>query len=179
MGSEEMGNYIGWDPTLNQAPTDATMPAWKKPVAQSHINGIGVQEAGTSKAGYPDYVLYYAPATLKQSAIIEIKTFWSYREQLVRSMFSEALTDSNQGLARLTQLPDNELIPGHGGGYFDWRNSKPDANILKQVSQTIWNKSKRFEIIYQQLLYRSGESSSSSMSDGAFGQMEKLYLRLS
>lgn len=134
-----MHNRVQWTYNYpvghNGPPTDATMPVWKMPVSKSHKDADG---GGPSKAGYPDFVLYYAPAKGKHSAIAEIKTFWSYKIQEVINIFRQGiLTNDRRGHAEFPELPVHLEIPGEDGGYFDWRNTLDSADIVKQVSLEI------------------------------------------
>lgn len=122
---------------LPPEPSDATMPVWKKPVSASHRGRT--QEGEGSRAGLPDFLLYYGRGRMQQSVIFEIKTFWSYRSYHVARMFREALSNNNRGanISSVGLLPHHATIPGIGGGYFDWRLNTIEAVILKQASTKI------------------------------------------
>lgn len=169
-----MNNRVVWkyDHAVGHmgTPTDATMPVWKMPVSKSHKD---TQGGGPTKAGYPDFVLYSAPAKGKHSAIAEIKTFWSYKIQEVIDMFRHlVVTNDNRGVALLERLPGHLEIPGQGGGYFDWRNKSDEANIIKQVSSSITSSL----VIVLKTFPRFGERLRPLKSNGEFGQTARSYL---
>lgn len=112
------------------------MPVWKKPVLASHR--ARTQEGQRSRAGLPDFLLYYGRGHTQQSVIFEIKTFWSYRGYHIARIFKDALSNNNRGIKIPAGgfLPHVEAIPGNGGAYFDWRLDTIEAVILKQVSTT-------------------------------------------
>ena len=129
---------VAWRPEediIVPRPEDAFMPVWKRPVAASHRDSRRAGGTAHHKAGYPDFILYYAPAWKKQSAIIEVKTSWAYRRDILEGIFTQmCLTNDNRGFLDYGFLPPGEVLPGLGGGYFDWRENGATADLVKQVS---------------------------------------------
>lgn len=135
------------------------MPAWKMPVAASHVTPIAAEAAvhhaaadeddggeentaakSYKKAGFPDLILYSSPKAFDQSAILEVKTYWAYpRKYLDKMTTSEVLTNNKRGHHTNPTLPPDDGIKGQGGGYFDWRLETVAANILKQVRVISFN----------------------------------------
>lgn len=72
------------------------------------------------KTGIPDFILYTSDELYQQSAIFEVKTWWSYDEIEVNKIW--------------TREP-------YTGGVFSWRSEGIPFEILKQVSASVMKRS--------------------------------------
>lgn len=90
------------------------MPYWGRPVAASHQDTA----AGSSRAGFPDFVCYVTPEKLHHGALAEIKPYWTVTNETLQEMFSiDAVQTKN--------------------GEFDWNAIDKTDDLYRQVSPYI------------------------------------------
>lgn len=101
------------------------MPMWGRAVAENHAFPVH----GNTRAGYPDFILFYAPNFLAHAVVVEVKTSWAYSRTVLRGIFQTPV---------LTEDPTNIVLPPGGvvgGGLLDWESSRDSAKLLRQVSR--------------------------------------------
>ncbi|KAF8485605.1 hypothetical protein JB92DRAFT_3025772 [Gautieria morchelliformis] len=95
--------------TAGQPPQTHFYPQWGRSCPKAHRN-----PGNQKNAGFPDFLLYLGPHQSKHAAIMEVKTWWAYSDNVFASIFSTTAAH-------------------RGSGVFDWSDDKRPATLLKQL----------------------------------------------
>ncbi|KAF8499492.1 hypothetical protein JB92DRAFT_3124809 [Gautieria morchelliformis] len=95
--------------TAGQTPQTHFYPQWGRSCPKAHRT-----PGQKTNAGFPDFLLYVGPRQRTHVAIIEVKTWWAYSDDVFASIFSTAT-------AR------------RGSGVFDWSEDEQQVTLLKQL----------------------------------------------
>ncbi|KAF8516603.1 hypothetical protein JB92DRAFT_2909504 [Gautieria morchelliformis] len=95
--------------TAGQPPQTQFYPQWGRSCPKAHRNP-GEQ----TNAGFPDFLLYQSPRQWDHAAIIEVKTWWAYPDDVFTDIFSTA------GAQRVS-------------GIFNWKAPLQPGKLLKQL----------------------------------------------
>ena len=93
-------SWLDHNGTVLQTPPDIHLPTLTRPVSAMHIGNLednGKDKSGQSKSGYPDKILVWGATPDSGRLLIEAKTFWSLRDEVMYSLVSSCTAKPKTG----------------------------------------------------------------------------------
>ncbi|KAF8480704.1 hypothetical protein JB92DRAFT_3132998 [Gautieria morchelliformis] len=98
-----------YESNVGQAPQTLFYPQWGRSCPKAHRTP-GVK----TNAGFPDFLLYMGSQPKRHTAIIEVKTWWGYPNNVFTNIFSST-------------------VAVRGSGAFTWTQEGSTAKLLRQL----------------------------------------------
>ena len=99
------------------------MPVWGRAVPDNHS-----EPDKRKRAGFPDFILFHSQEHLAHAAVMEVKTWWSYKNDKLKKILSGLyLTNAPR--------PEHLAVPlaRENAGYFIWNDPHPTTALIQQV----------------------------------------------
>ena len=100
------------------------MPVWGRTVPDNHS-----EPDKKKRAGFPDFILFHSLEHLAHAAVMEVKTWWAYENDMLKTILS--------GIFLTNALWPNDHLPvplaRDDAGYVIWNDPRPATALVQQV----------------------------------------------